>query len=130
MLQNRNHISYMCVGFEHILQKHENLKNVKFEWEDVAFASLYQILLLYIFTLKQPPSHRNVLDWQVFIHSEFHRKPKRIKSRTYKWHYTHGLNSTFITVIVIRTKTISSTAESCSMCEVHEFCLHELLYRM
>lgn len=124
-------IYHICVwGLSIFFKSMKNLKNVKFEWEDVAFAFLYKILLLYIFVLKQPPSHRNVLDWQVFIHSEFHRKPKQIKSRTYKWHYTHGLNSTFITVIVIRTKTISSTAESCSMCEVHEFCLHELLYRM
>lgn len=37
-LQSRNCIS-VNVLFEHILQKHENLKNIEFKWEGVAFCT-------------------------------------------------------------------------------------------
>lgn len=50
-------IYHICVwGLSIFFKSMKNLKNVKFEWEDVAFAFLYKILLLYIFVLKQPPS--------------------------------------------------------------------------
>lgn len=87
-LQNKNHVSYIYVGSEHILQKHENSKNVKFKWEDVVFVFLYEIILLYIFVLKECPQLGGIHIFRISQEANV-KIIKNIQMALYSWVEQH-----------------------------------------